>query len=117
MKALTQGYIAPFREVTMFRALSNLLTGKKSTSPQEKVDSRSAACIVTNLSEAEINKEYIIKDVISDDKEIVNFLFTLGCFKGESVTIVSLLSETFVIAIKDARYSIDADLAQAVKLV
>jgi len=114
MKTLTQGYMTPFKEVTMFRAILNLLSGKKSTTLS---NAHRADRIVTNLFEAEIDKEYIIKDVISDDKEIVNFLFTLGCFKGESVTIVSLLSETFVIAIKDARYSIDADLAKAVILV
>jgi len=117
MKTLTEGYMTPFKEVTMFRAILNLLSGKKSTTPQVNAENCNAERIATSLFEAQVNKEYIIKDVISDDKEIVNFLFTLGCFKGESATVVSVLSETFVIAIKDARYSIDADLAKAVKLV
>ncbi|AGH80935.1 hypothetical protein PCNPT3_04965 [Psychromonas sp. CNPT3] len=69
-----------------------------------------------NLSQAEINKEYMIKDVIADDKDIVDFLFTLGCFKGETITIISILAENFVITLKDARYSIDSELAAAVLL-
>ncbi len=67
-----------------------------------------------NLTEAEINQEYIIKDVVADDQEMVNFLFTLGCFKGETITLISVLSESYVISIKDARYSLGSDLAEAV---
>ncbi|MGX9416631.1 FeoA family protein [Vibrio sp. WJH972] len=72
---------------------------------------------VKNLSHAELNVEYEIKEVIQDNEEIVQFLFTLGCFKGESITLVSVLSDTYVISIKDARYSIDVDLARMVQLV
>jgi ferrous iron transport protein A len=63
-----------------------------------------------------MHKEYIIENVISDDTKIINFLFTLGCFKGQSITVISSLSDTFVIVIKDARYSIDADLANTITL-
>ncbi|MGM0415108.1 MAG: FeoA family protein [Bacillota bacterium] len=69
---------------------------------------------VTNLTEAEINKEYTIKKVQSDDDELKNFLFTLGCYAGEEITIISILAENYVISIKDARYSIDKDLAEAI---
>ena len=113
MKALNQGYLATFKGVIMNQAVLNLFSGKEKASPKQTVKS----LCVGSLFEAELNKEYVIKDVISDDKEIVNFLFTLGCFKGEEVTVVSILSDTFVISIKDARYSIDADLAQTVKLM
>ena len=51
-----------------------------------------------------------------DDQDIVNFLFTLGCFKGESITLISILADNYVIIVKDARYSIDVDLAKAIKL-
>lgn len=111
MKALTQGYMATFKEVIMNQAVLNMLSGKDKASTQQKAKSTAPA---SNLFEAEMNKEYLIKDVVSDDKEIVNFLFTLGCFKGQSVTVISVLSETYVLAVKDARYSIDADLAKAV---
>ncbi len=74
--------------------------------------------LVTNddkcLSSATISNEYIIKEIQTVDEEIKNFLFTLGCFKGEPVTVISRLAENFVISVKDARYSIDADLAKAI---
>lgn len=69
---------------------------------------------VTNLANAQINKEYIIKEVKTDDEELRNFLFTLGCYEGEAVTVLSVLSETYAISVKDARYSIDKDLAEAI---
>lgn len=68
------------------------------------------------LADGNVNSEYIIRDVESDDSELKNFLFSLGCFKGEKVTIISILAENFVISIKDARYSIDADLAEAIQV-
>ena len=66
------------------------------------------------LSEADINVAYVIQDIVTEDEEMKNFLFSLGCFKGEPVTIISILAENFVIAIKDGRYSIDSDLAEAI---
>ena len=66
----------------------------------------------TNLTEAEINREYIIKEVRSTDHELRNFLFTLGCYEGESVTVISVLGDNYIISIKDARYSIDIYLAE-----
>ena len=69
-----------------------------------------------NLSTAKINNEYIIDEIVSDDQDIVNFLFTLGCFKGESITLISILADNYVIIVKDARYSIDVDLAKTIKL-
>ncbi|NLM96192.1 MAG: ferrous iron transport protein A [Halanaerobiaceae bacterium] len=68
----------------------------------------------TNLTEAEINREYIIKEVRSTDHELRNFLFTLGCYEGESVTVISVLGDNYIISIKDARYSIDLDLAEVI---
>ncbi len=69
---------------------------------------------VTNLAEAKINRAYIIKDVKTNDEELKNFLFTLGCYEGETVTVLSVLSENYVVSVKDARYSIDKDLAEAI---
>ncbi|WP_269472610.1 FeoA domain-containing protein [Vibrio taketomensis] len=56
-----------------------------------------------------------MKQIRQEDQEMA-FLNTLGCFEGEPVTIVSVLSDTYVIAVKDARYSIDSDLAKTVVL-
>ena len=72
---------------------------------------------VKTLLKAKLNTEYEISNVIQDDKEIASFLFTLGCFQGELITVISILSETYVINIKDARYSIDSELAKMIVLV
>jgi ferrous iron transport protein A len=69
---------------------------------------------VTSLVKAQINREYIIKEVKTNDEELKNFLFTLGCYEGETVTLLSVLSETYAISVKDARYSIDKDLAEVI---
>lgn len=69
---------------------------------------------VRNLTEAQINREYTIKEVRTNDEELKNFLFTLGCYEGETVTVLSILSENYVISVKDARYSIDKYLAEAI---
>lgn len=68
----------------------------------------------TPISEIETSKEYLIKDIVSVDDELVSFLFTLGCYKGEPITVISSFGNNFVISIKDARYSIDLDLAEAI---
>jgi ferrous iron transport protein A len=70
--------------------------------------------LVMNLAQGRINTEYIIKDIKTNDEEIKDFLFTLGCYEGEAVTVISILSENYVITVKDARYSIDKDLAEAI---
>nr|WP_300296317.1 FeoA family protein [Anaerosolibacter sp.] len=67
-----------------------------------------------NLAQGRINTEYIIKDIKTNDEELKNFLFTLGCYEGESITVISILAENYVITVKDARYSIDKDLAEAI---
>ncbi len=65
---------------------------------------------------AELNVEYLIKEIHTEEQELVNFLFTLGCFPGEKITVLSKLSSNFVITIKDARYSIDTELADSIAI-
>ncbi|KGK87048.1 MAG: ferrous iron transport protein A [Clostridium lundense] len=67
-----------------------------------------------NLAQGRINTEYTIKDIDTNDEEIKDFLFTLGCYEGESITLISILADNYVITVKDARYSIDKDLAEAI---
>ena len=67
-----------------------------------------------NLTQADINVPYIIKAVETTDINMKDFLFTLGCFKGEKITVISVLAENYVINVKDARYSIDEDLAKVI---
>ena len=67
-----------------------------------------------NLTKAIIDHTYTIESIETNDKEMENFLFSLGCFKGEDVTVISVLADNYIISIKDSRYSIDADLARAI---
>lgn len=69
---------------------------------------------VTNLAQGKINTEYVIKDIATNDEELKNFLFTLGCYEGETITVISVLAENYIITVKDARYSIDKELAEAI---
>lgn len=67
-----------------------------------------------NLLNAEVEKEYIIKDILTDDEELNSFLFTLGCYSGEPITVISHLKGGCVVSIKDARYNIDNGLAELI---
>ena len=67
-----------------------------------------------DLSVAQIGKEYTVKSLQTEDEELNAFLFSLGCYSGEKITVVSRLSKSCVVAIKDARYNIDIDLAKAI---
>ena len=69
-----------------------------------------------NLRNAEIGKEYIICDIITDDEEMDAFLFSLGCYSGEPITVISHLKGGCLVTIKDARYTMDIQLAQAIQL-
>lgn len=67
-----------------------------------------------NLRNAEDGKEYIISRIETDDEELNAFLFSLGCYSGEAITVVRHLKGGCVVAIKDARYNIDNQLAEAI---
>lgn len=69
-----------------------------------------------NLNDAELEKEYIVQDINTDDEEMEAFLFSLGCYKGEPVTVVSRKKKNLVLSIKDARYNIDVELAKAIAI-
>lgn len=69
-----------------------------------------------NLTNAEIGKEYIIKELKTFDKDLDAFLFTLGCYSGEPITVISVLRGAYIVAIKDARYTIDKNLAEAIEI-
>ena len=67
-----------------------------------------------NLTSAQEGKEYIISGIETDDEEMDAFLFSLGCYSGEPITVVSHLKKSCVVSIKDARYNIDRELASAI---
>lgn len=67
-----------------------------------------------NLADAVEGTEYIIKNIETDDEELNAFLFSLGCYSGEAITVVSHLKGGCIVSIKDGRYNIDKELARAI---
>ena len=67
-----------------------------------------------NLLTATLGKEYIIRQIDTDDEELDAFLFSLGCYSGEPITVVSRRRGSCVVSIKDGRYNIDDQLAEAI---
>ena len=70
-----------------------------------------------NLTNALEGKEYIIKDIITEDEELDAFLFSLGCYSGEPITVVARKKKTCFVSIKDSRYCIDNMLAEAIEVI
>ncbi len=69
-----------------------------------------------DLNEAELGKEYVISDVdTGGDEEMKSFLFSLGCYSGEKITVVDK-RRNLVVSIKDARYNIDPELASTIRI-
>lgn len=69
-----------------------------------------------NLLEAKEGEEYTVKEIMADDEELTAFLFSLGCYSGELITVVSHLKGGCVVSIKDGRYNMDTDLAKAISI-
>lgn len=69
-----------------------------------------------NLRNAALGKEYIIRGVSTDDEELNQFLFSLGCYTGEPITVVSRKRGSCTVSIKDGRYCIDDQLAEAIEV-
>lgn len=67
-----------------------------------------------NLTQAIPEQEYIIKNIETDDEELDAFLFSLGCYSGEKITVISHLNGGCIVSIKDGRYNIDTQLAEAI---
>ena len=67
-----------------------------------------------NLTEAVVGEEYIVKAIETDDEELNSFLFTLGCYSGEPITVIARKRNGCTVSIKDGRYNIDKQLAEAI---
>lgn len=68
------------------------------------------------LIDAIEGEEYIVKEIATDDEELNSFLFSLGCYSGEPITVIQHIKGGCVVAIKDARYNIDKELASAISI-
>ena len=69
-----------------------------------------------NLLNANAGEEYFVKEIATVDEDLNAFLFSLGCYSGEPITVISHLKGGCVVSIKDARYNMDRDLAQAISI-
>jgi ferrous iron transport protein A len=69
-----------------------------------------------NLTNAVLGEEYVIQRIETEDEELDAFLFSLGCYSGEPITVVSRRRGSCVISVKDGRYSIDNQLAAAIQI-
>lgn len=67
-----------------------------------------------DLKHAEEGKEYIVQRIDTDDEEMNSFLFSLGCYSGEPITVIAHRRGGCVVSIKDGRYNIDSQLAEAI---
>lgn len=68
------------------------------------------------LFHAEEGREYTVSRINVDDEELISFLFSLGCYSGEPITVVTRRKHGCVVSIKDGRYNIDNDLAEAIEI-
>ena len=71
---------------------------------------------IMTLRDAIEGKEYVIQQIETDDEELDAFLFSLGCYSGEAITVITHLKGGCVVSIKDGRYNIDKQLAEAIKI-
>ena len=72
--------------------------------------------MIMNLTKAQEGKEYIIQRIRTDDDELNAFLFSLGCYSGEPITVVAHRRSGCTVSIKDGRYNIDKQLAEAIEI-
>ena len=69
-----------------------------------------------NLMNAELGKEYMVRNMATEDADLDAFMFSLGCYVGEPITVVSRRRSGCIVSIKDGRYSIDNQLARAIEI-
>ena len=72
--------------------------------------------MIMTLKTAQPGQEYLIRAIETDDEEMDAFLFSLGCYAGEPIAVISRRRGTCVVSIKDGRYTIGDDLAECIKL-
>ena len=68
------------------------------------------------LVDVNVGQDYVIKDIVTEDEELVSFLFSLGCYSGEPITVISHIRGGCVVFVKDGKYNIDTDLAKDISI-
>ena len=69
-----------------------------------------------NVNDANIGETYIVEDIQTDDEDLQAFLFSLGCYSGEPITVIACRKGGCTVSIKDGRYNIDKGIAAAVQI-
>lgn len=69
-----------------------------------------------DLTQAQVGREYLVRAICTDDPELDAFLFSLGCYPGEPITVISRRKSGCTVSIKDGRYNIDNQLAAAIQI-
>lgn len=90
-------------------AMNKAFAGTKEQTEAENTDSLSMT-----LMDAEPGQTYIIKEINTDDDEMNSFLFRLGCYQGEPITLISKKRKSCIVVIKDGRYNLDKMLSEAI---
>ena len=95
--------------------LAEFTLKKSGKAPVSTVDTEAAAgSAKRTLLSAEPGKTYIIKEINTDDDEMNSFLFRLGCYVGEPITLISKKKKSCIVVIKDGRYNLDILLSEAI---
>ena len=103
---------------TLWKYLTNTVSNGKLVKDQPRLTPfpiRNEARKLT-LLDAQEGTEYIVQDIITDDDELNAFLFSLGCYSGEPITVIAHRKSSCTVSIKDARYNIDNQLAAAIAI-
>ena len=87
---------------------------KSATGAVAGKDARDNAAGIMTLLDAEPGQTYIIKEINTDDDEMNSFLFRLGCYQGEPITLISKKKKSCIVVIKDGRYNLDKLLSEAI---
>ena len=106
--------LALLKRAEYFKAHGCLLSDHAFGAPNFAVCDKNAADLA--FTKALEGKEYIIQQIATEDEELNSFLFSLGCYVGAPITVVSHLKGGCVVSIKDGRYNIDSQLAEAIRI-
>jgi len=68
------------------------------------------------LKDGQAGKDYIVEQILTNDEEMDSFLFSLGCYSGETVSLIKFIKGGCVISVKNGRYHIDDQLAGAIRV-
>ena len=94
--------------------MESAMIWKKGLKKTESIPQPAATDVPLNILTAQPGQTYIIKDINTSDEEMNAFLFRLGCYSGEPITLISKKKKVCIVAIKDGRYTLDNQLCEAI---